>query len=98
MASTATNTTEEVHDMARRLTIACRQAGLDAEQYGPTRVYVHAPGTSNHLAEIVTAKPDDDERLSWWWSWDKPICGADEIDTAVEMIKKVVSVPPGPHA
>ncbi|MEV5705347.1 hypothetical protein [Actinoallomurus sp. NPDC052274] len=54
---------------------------------------MHAPNTSNHLAEVVTIKPDTTERLHWWWSWDKPICAADEIDKAVAMITKVVSVP-----
>ncbi|MEV0404546.1 hypothetical protein [Actinoallomurus sp. NPDC050550] len=91
------NSLEDVHELAGKLVTACQAVGLDAQQQGPTRVYVHAPGTSNHLSEIVTAKPDENERLCWWWSWDKPICGADEIEKAVEMIKKVVSVPLPPR-
>ena len=91
------NAADDVHELAGKLTRACQEAGLDAQQYGPTRVYVHAPGTSNHLAEIVTAKPDENERLFWWWSWDEPICGAEEIEKAVQIIKHVVSVPLRPQ-
>ena len=97
MTATSTNATEDVHELADRLVKACQAAGLEAEQQSPTRVYVHAPNTSNHLAEIVTAKLDSTERLFWWWSWDKPICEATEIDEAVQLIKKVVSVPLNPQ-
>lgn len=74
------------------LTMACQEAGLSAEQYGD-EVIVHAPGTSHFLAETIRIAPGEDGGLQWWWSWGKPFCPADDVATAVRVIKHVVSVP-----
>jgi hypothetical protein len=44
------------------------------------------------MAETVTLRPDADGVLMWWWSWGRPICPADQIDRAVELVSRVVTV------
>ncbi|GAA0353974.1 hypothetical protein GCM10010151_49440 [Actinoallomurus spadix] len=85
----AENGREEVQDLCRRLSMACGRAGLTAEEIAPTRIRVGFPG-AGMLAEIIRCMPDSSERLHWWWSWGDPICPAEEIDQAVEMIVHVV--------
>jgi hypothetical protein len=45
------------------------------------------------LSEVITCKPDADEKLQWWWSWDDPFCPAttNDIERAAEMIRHVVT-------
>jgi hypothetical protein len=80
---------EDVHELCRRLSMACGEAGLTAEEIAPTRIRVGFPG-AGMLAEIIRCMPDASERLHWWWSWGDPICVAEEIDKAVAMIVHVV--------
>ncbi|MEV0401244.1 hypothetical protein [Actinoallomurus sp. NPDC050550] len=84
-------TPEEVHVIAERLEKACREAGLSAEVLGPTRIRAWVPNANPHLAEIIKIRPDENEVLSFYWSWDERICPAAEIDTAVTRIKHVVT-------
>jgi hypothetical protein len=44
------------------------------------------------MAETVALRPDADEVLMWWWSWGTPICPAEQIDRAIELISQVVTV------
>src|SRR5262245_30138765 len=70
---------EDVHELCRRLSMACGAAGLTAEEIAPTRIRVGFPG-AGMLAEIIRCMPDASEQLHWWWSWGDPICPAEEID------------------
>lgn len=82
---------EDVHVIAERLVGACREAGLSAEIISPTRIRAWVPKANSHLAEIIKIRPDENEVLSFYWSWDEPICPAAQIDTAVTRIKHVVT-------
>ncbi|MCO6007545.1 hypothetical protein NE236_21430 [Actinoallomurus purpureus] len=84
------NDQEDVHTLATRLAEECGKAGLNATVLSPTRVHVSS-GVHSRLAETVRCRPDDDERLMWWWSWGEPICPAVSIDLAVRFIAHVVA-------
>jgi hypothetical protein len=82
---------EDVHVIAERLVRACREAGLSAEITGPTRIRAWVPKANSHLAEIIKIRPDENEVLAFYWSWDERLCPTAEIDTAVTWIKHVVT-------
>ena len=84
---------QDVHELTRRLADDCRRAGLNADVISPTRVRVSRPGTHDRLAETVRCMPDDEERLTWWWSWGDPIRPADDLPGAVRRIAHVVTPP-----
>jgi hypothetical protein len=86
-------TPEDVHVLTERLVRACREAGLSADVLSPTRIRACVPSAHPHLAEIIKVRPDENEVLSFYWSWDERICPAVEIDTAVASIKHVVTPP-----
>ena len=97
------HTSEEIHAFAKWLTQACQQAGLSAEQYGQK---VRIAGHSHFLTEEVECRPDGDGVLRWWWSWGQPVAGrndpgslltADDVDDAVDAIRRVVAVPVSPE-
>ena len=84
---------EDVHVLTRQLAQECEKAGLNATVVAPTRVQVSLPGAHARLSETVRCMPDRQERLTWWWSWDEPICLADQIADAVKVIAHVVTPP-----
>lgn len=81
---------EDPHTLCRRLAEACGEAGLTAEQVGPTRVRVGMTG-AGMLAEVIRCMPGPDESLHWYWSWGDPICPAVDILRATRMIVHVVT-------
>ena len=89
----AGETREDVHALTQQLAEECKRAGLDAVVVAPTRVMVSLPGANARLSETVRCMPDRLERLTWWWSWDEPICLADQISDAVKVIAHVVTPP-----
>jgi hypothetical protein len=82
---------EDVHVLTEQLAEECIKAGLVAHVMAPTRVRVSSPGAYAGLAELIWCMPDDDERLTWWWSWNEPICPAVELSQAVVAIARVVT-------
>jgi hypothetical protein len=81
----------DVDTLVSELVENCRSAGLNAEVVAPTRVRVSSPGADRRLEEIIRCMPDGEERLTWWWSWNEPICPATQIADAVRRIAYVVS-------
>jgi hypothetical protein len=76
-----------------RMVAACEKAGLTIDVLEPSgKIKINASDGNEHLAETVALRPDADEVLMWWWSWGKPICPADQIDRAIELISRVVTV------
>jgi hypothetical protein len=88
----AMNTAESADELISRLAATCRRTGLVADIVEPsTRIRVSTPNGNQHMAETITLKPDADDVLMWWWSWDRPICPAGEIDFAVRSLTRVVA-------
>lgn len=92
-------TSEDIRGYAKWLTQECRTAGLDAEQYGAE---ILVRGTSNHLNERISCKPDAHGHIRWRWSWGVPIghlndsaqlLGVDDVEELVRSIKNVVAIP-----
>jgi hypothetical protein len=82
---------ESADQLIKRLAEACESAGLSVTVIEPsTRIRIHEPGGNEHFDEMITLRPDATEVLTWYWSWDAPICAAHDIATAVAMILKVV--------
>ncbi|MCO6011058.1 hypothetical protein NE236_39495 [Actinoallomurus purpureus] len=78
----------------------CQAAGLAAEQYGAD---ILVRGTSDHLNESITCKPDAQGHVRWHWSWGVPIghlddssrlLDVDDVEELVRSIKSVVAIPP----
>ena len=85
--------TEPADQIVERLSAACKRAGLTVEVLEPsTRIKINAPDGNVRMAETVTLAPNADESLMWWWSWGSPLCPADQIERAVELISNVVAV------
>ena len=85
--------TESADELIKQLNDACRHQGLTTVVVEPsTRLKVFAPGGNARLDEVVSLRPDGNEVLTWYWSWNEPICPATEIDHAVSRIQNVVSV------
>lgn len=78
--------------LVERLVDRCEAAGLEAVALAPTRVRVNLRAGTSRTAEVITLKPDTDEVLCWWWSWNEPICPAADITRGVEMIAEIMSV------
>jgi hypothetical protein len=81
----------EVDSLVSELAAKCREAGLEASVIAPTRLHVSRPGADSRLAEIIRCMPDGSERLTWWWSWNEPICPATDMTEAVRIITYVVT-------
>lgn len=85
--------TDPADKLIERLGTACKRAGLTGEVLEPsTKMKINTPDGNVRMAETVTLAPNADEVLMWWWSWGKPICPADQIDRAVDLISNVVAV------
>jgi hypothetical protein len=81
----------EVDSLVSELAAKCREAGLDAAVIAPTHLRVSRPGADSRLTEIIRCMPDRSARLTWWWSWNEPICPATETAEAVRIIAYVVT-------
>jgi hypothetical protein len=86
----AGDTKEDAHELCRTLAKACGEAGLIADQLGPTRVRVGVTG-AGMLAEVIRCMPGEGDVLYWHWSWDEPICPAANIAQATKAIAYVVT-------
>jgi hypothetical protein len=88
---------ESADVLTERLAAACSDADLEVTVIEPsTRLKVHAPGGHKELDEVITLRPDRNEVLTWYWSWDEPgrpapICPADDVPTAVRLVRHVVA-------
>jgi hypothetical protein len=83
---------ESADQLIGRLAEACEDAGLATTVIEPsTKIEIHAPDSNEHFDEMITLRPDAGEVLTWYWSWDTPICPAHEVVLAVAMIRKVVA-------
>jgi hypothetical protein len=82
---------ESADQFIARLADGCESAGLRVTVFEPsTRIKIHGPDDNEHLDEMITLRPSAGEVLTWYWSWNAPICPAQDITTAVAMIRKVV--------
>ena len=88
---------DDVDVLTRRLADECQKAGLNAIVVAPTRVHVSLPGGHARLSETVRCMPDDQERLTWWWSWGDPIGPATAITETARQIAHVVTPPVAGH-
>ncbi|GAB2860092.1 hypothetical protein GCM10027176_72870 [Actinoallomurus bryophytorum] len=71
----------------------CEKAGLAFDVLEPAgKIKINASDGNERMAETVTLRPDADGVLMWWWSWERPICPAEQIDRAIELISRVVTV------
>jgi hypothetical protein len=85
--------TDITEAIRQKMAAACEKAGLTADVLEPGgKIKINCPDGNAHMAETVSLRPDGDAVLMWWWSWGKPICPAEQIGRAVELISKVVSV------
>jgi len=83
---------ESADQLIERLAKACEGAGLRTTVIEPsTRIKIYGPDDNEHFDEMITLRPDAGEVLTWYWSWNAPICPAQDIATAVTMIRKVVA-------
>ncbi len=84
---------QDAEKIVKRMVEACSKAGLAVDVLEPSSaIKINAPDGNAHMAEMVTLRLDADGKLMWWWSWGKPICAAQQVEHAVELISKVVSV------
>jgi hypothetical protein len=84
-------TDENADQLIERIAKVCQEAGLTTTIVEPsTRIKIHAPDQNEYFNEVITLRPDRNEALTWYWSWNAPICPAHDIATAVAMIRKVV--------
>jgi hypothetical protein len=90
---TPTSAAQESADrLTERLHLACKRAGLLVEVIEPsTKLKICTPNGNEHMAETITLKPDEDEALTWFWSWGMPICPAEDIPRAVESLLHVIA-------
>lgn len=92
MATVTPKERESADQFVGRLSSACKRAGLLVEVIEPsTRLKISTPNGSDFMAETITLKADADGALMWWWSWDTPLCHADDIGFAVKAIMHVVT-------
>ena len=92
MEITTPTAAESADQLISRLARMCERAGLVADIIEPsTRIRINTPNGNEHMAETVTLKPDAGDVLTWWWSWDRPICPAYDIDCAVTALLRVVA-------
>jgi hypothetical protein len=78
-------------EYVRRLKRACELFGyLVTIQEPSTRLDVALPGGLSYAHETVSLKPDENNRLMWWWSWGRPMVPAEEITEAAKRISSVV--------
>jgi hypothetical protein len=83
---------ESADQLIARLAMMCGRAGLVTSIIEPsTKIRISTPNGNEHMAETITLKPDADNVLSWWWSWNMPICPANDIDFAVTALLRVVA-------
>lgn len=82
---------QDADTLVALLADGCRGAGLEVHVLAPTRVRISSATTGVRLSEIVRCMPDRRERLFWWWSWNEPICPAEQIAAAVTIIRGGVS-------
>jgi hypothetical protein len=82
---------QDADTLVALLADGCRGAGLEVQILAPTRVRVGSSATGVRLSDIVRCMPDQRERLFWWWSWNEPICPAEQIAAAVTIIRCGVS-------
>lgn len=83
---------ESADTFIERLAKGCEEAGLKATVFEPsTKIKIHTPNGNAYFDEMITLRPDAGEVLSWYWSWGEPICPADDLATAIAMIRKVVA-------
>lgn len=86
----------EAADFVARLVSGLERAGLFSTVKEPsTCIVVHAPNASPHMDEMITLRPDADEVLTWYWSWDSPvrparIGPARDVVALVRLINNVV--------
>lgn len=89
---TTTTPEEDADAIISRLVDALVAAGLLTEILeASVRVRVQAGPQGGKLAEVINLKPDADDVLCFWWSWDEPICRASDIARAVAAITYVVT-------
>jgi hypothetical protein len=82
--------TEKIMEL---MVAACEKADLAIDVLEPGgKIKINASDGNERMAETVTLRPDADGVLMWWWSWGRPICPADQIDRAVELVFRVVTV------
>jgi hypothetical protein len=91
MSHIISHVNEDLHVLTDQLAETCKQAGLRAEIVAYARVHISAPGADRRLAETVRCARDDQNQLTWWWSWGEPVCPAHEVDEAVRKIANVVT-------
>jgi hypothetical protein len=85
------HTVESADKLVKMLADACKRQGLATHIIEPsTKIKVFAPDGNPHLDEVVTLRPAEDEVLTWFWSWDSPICPAEQIGLAARHIERVV--------
>jgi hypothetical protein len=71
---------------------ALKRQGIATDIIEPsTKIKVFSPAGNAFMDELVTLRPDANEELTWYWSWDKPICPATDLARAVDLIEHVVS-------
>jgi hypothetical protein len=91
MAGPATDDELGADEYVRRLKRACERFGYLATILEPsTRLDVSLGDGRAFTHETVTLKPDGNNRLTWWWSWDKPMVPAEEITEAARRISSVL--------
>jgi hypothetical protein len=84
---------QDTEKIMERMVAACEKAGLAIDVLEPAgKIKINASDGNARMAETVTLRPDGDDVLMWWWSWGRPMCPADQIDRAVELISRVVMV------
>ncbi|MDN3354753.1 hypothetical protein [Actinomadura sp. DC4] len=85
-------TTCAADNLVTDLANALKRQGMATDIIEPsTKIKVFSPAGNAFMDELITLKPDADEVLTWYWSWDRPICPATHLGSAVELIKNVVS-------
>lgn len=78
------------------LASAVRQMGYDATIVEPsTRLMVSLPHGRAYMSETVSLRPNDNNELMWWWSWNKPIGPAANIADVAALVADVVEVTRG---
>ena len=84
---------QDIEKIMEWMVTACKKADLAVDVLEPAgKLKINASDGNERMAETVTLRPDADEVLMWWWSWGRPMCPADQIDRAVELISRVVTV------
>jgi hypothetical protein len=83
----------EAADHVTSLVKACEQADLETDILErSTKVRISSPLAHERMAEIITLRPDESEVLTWYWSWEDPICPAQDTEALVQALLRVVTI------